>query len=234
MLTNLFESRARPQRRRAGAALSLITHATILASAVGATQATPLVTPADTARDRIIWVPRPDANPAPVVHPATAEPILPQREFTREMSKIAIPVITPPTLPPIDAPVVDAELWARERARAVVAAAGASIGTATSSGAGVYAVGTVDKAARLTTVVRPRYPEVLRNAGVSGRVVIHVVVDTLGRAEMNTLQVMESTHDAFSATVREAVGRMRFTPAEANGQRVRMLVEMPFDFQIER
>jgi hypothetical protein len=51
---------------------------------------------------------------------------------------------------------------------------------------------------------------------------------------MASVQVLSSTHDAFTAAVREALPRFRFKPAEVGGRRVAALAEMPFEFRISR
>ena len=63
---------------------------------------------------------------------------------------------------------------------------------------------------RIVAQSSPRYPESLRQAGISGRVVIRFVVDTLGSIDMTSVQVLESTHDVFSSAVREALPRLSF------------------------
>lgn len=61
--------------------------------------------------------------------------------------------------------------------------------------------------------------------GVVGRngraeVRIKVVVDTLGRADMKSFRVVRSTHPKLTASVRHAVSRWRFRPAEVGGCKV--------------
>jgi protein TonB len=87
---------------------------------------------------------------------------------------------------------------------------------------------------RLVVSAKPRYPERLRIAGVNGRVRIRFVVDTTGRVEPTSLQILESTHDMFTTSVRDVLPVLRFKPSEANGQRVKSLAEMAFEFQITR
>ena len=59
-------------------------------------------------------------------------------------------------------------------------------------------------------------------AGPDGRaeVRIKVLVDTLGRADMRTFQVVRSTHPRLTASVRTAVAKWRFTPASVHGCKV--------------
>jgi protein TonB len=80
----------------------------------------------------------------------------------------------------------------------------------------------------------PRYPAMLQSAGVEGSVRAQFVVDTLGRVEPGSFRALESTHDLFTAAVRDALSRARFKPAEVGNHRVRQLVEQSFSFSIAR
>jgi protein TonB len=87
---------------------------------------------------------------------------------------------------------------------------------------------------RIVRTSAPRYPEPLRQAGVDGRVLIRFVVDTMGRIEPSSVQVLASTHALFTRAVLDALGGFSFRPAEAGGRRVEAAAEMPFEFSISR
>ena len=87
---------------------------------------------------------------------------------------------------------------------------------------------------RLVATSKPRYPESLRNAGIEGQVLIRFVVDTAGRIEPSSVQVLSATHPLFARAVTAALGGFRFRPAEAAGRRVEATAEMPFEFSISR
>jgi hypothetical protein len=53
-----------------------------------------------------------------------------------------------------------------------------------------------------------------------GEVRIRVLVDTLGVADMTTFTVVKSTHPTLTKSVRSAVAKWRFTPAEVSGCKV--------------
>jgi len=88
----------------------------------------------------------------------------------------------------------------------------------------------VEKQAASTNNVKPEYPSSLQSAGVEGEVQAKFVVDTTGRADMSTFAVLKSTNEMFSNSVRTALSRMRFIPAEIGGRKVRQLVQQPFTF----
>lgn len=80
----------------------------------------------------------------------------------------------------------------------------------------------------------PRYPDILRQAGVEGEVLAQFVVDTTGRAEMGSYKVLKTSHDLFGTAVKNALPGMRFIPAEVGGRKVRQLVQQPFSFAIAK
>ena len=84
------------------------------------------------------------------------------------------------------------------------------------------------------TCIQPRYPEILRQAGIEGRVMFEFVIDTLGRAERNSLRVVNTAHDLFVAPAREAVFSCRFRPGRIQGRAVRVRVQQPVSFSISR
>ena len=80
----------------------------------------------------------------------------------------------------------------------------------------------------------PNYPDILRSASVEGQVLAQFVVDTTGRVEIATFRVITKTHDLFEASVRNALPRMRFLPAEVAGRKVKQLVQQPFQFNLNK
>ena len=78
----------------------------------------------------------------------------------------------------------------------------------------------------------PVFPSMLQNQGVSGQVIAQFVVDTTGRVDVSTFKVVESSHDLFTAAVKNSLPRMRFQPAEVGGRKVKQLVQQPFVFNI--
>jgi TonB family protein len=79
--------------------------------------------------------------------------------------------------------------------------------------------------------VLPRYPTFVSRQGIQGRVMLHVVIDTLGFPESTSVRVVSSPHDSLSATAAEAVLYCRFSPARVHGKAVRFLIEVPMDFK---
>ena len=64
--------------------------------------------------------------------------------------------------------------------------------------------------------------------------VVQCVVDTLGRAELAELQVIETAHPLFVDAVCSALARYRFSVGEAAGRKVRTRVQIPCEFALVR
>lgn len=80
----------------------------------------------------------------------------------------------------------------------------------------------------------PRYPEMLRQAGVEGSVILSFVIDTTGRVEPNSIEVIQSTNRAFEGPAREVIVRSRYRPGRVRGTPVRVLVQQSISFTIQR
>jgi protein TonB len=79
----------------------------------------------------------------------------------------------------------------------------------------------------------PTYPEALKSAGVEGKVLAQFVVNESGRYEAGTLKILDSSNPQFTAAVKDALPRMRFSAAQIGGRKVQQLVQMPFQFNIK-
>jgi protein TonB len=79
-----------------------------------------------------------------------------------------------------------------------------------------------------------QYPDLLRQAGVQGRVIVQAIIDTSGRAEPPSVKVIQSPNPGFDQAARQYVLRALFRPARVHGRAVRVLVNLPIDFKIKR
>ncbi len=92
----------------------------------------------------------------------------------------------------------------------------------------------VDEKPSLMSQLLPDYPDLLRQAGIEGNVVIEVIIDTTGHAEPASLRVVNSTNKAFEIAARDAVLKSLYRPGRVRGQAVRVLVQVPINFSIRR
>jgi periplasmic protein TonB len=79
----------------------------------------------------------------------------------------------------------------------------------------------------------PLYPELLRQAGVEGRVVLEAIVDTTGRVRRDSVLVVSTTSPEFVAPTRQALVATLFRPAFVAGRAVRTRIRIPFEFTIQ-
>ena len=80
----------------------------------------------------------------------------------------------------------------------------------------------------------PIYPSELAATGREGAVEATYVVDTSGRVDTNTIQVLRSDDPRFTESVRVALSGMRFRPAKRGGKAVRQLVGQRFRFRMSQ
>jgi protein TonB len=78
----------------------------------------------------------------------------------------------------------------------------------------------------------PRYPDLLRQAGIEGRVVLEAIVDATGRVEAGSVVVAEATNPAFVGVARAALLATLFRPGAVNGRPVRVKVRIPYEFTL--
>lgn len=78
----------------------------------------------------------------------------------------------------------------------------------------------------------PVYPELFRQAGIEGRVILEARVDSTGRVRRASISVVSATHPGFVEPARQALIATLFRPARVNGRAVSTLVRVPFAFSI--
>src|SRR6266516_2288204 len=79
-----------------------------------------------------------------------------------------------------------------------------------------------------------QYPALLRQAQIQGRVLIQAIVDTLGRAEPNSVKVLQSPNPGFDQSAKSYVIKALFRPARVHGRAVRVLLQIPVDFKLRQ
>ncbi len=237
MLGVLLESRARRQRRKGGMALSVIVHLAIISAAVAGTAAGRSAP----TREPVVFVPLPAPAPkAPEPKQVRAVRDLPRQMTDHPLPDIVIAHIDPPNRIPVG--IEPITMTGAIAADSIVIGGGpgaktGGLGRSLIDGEGS---GTTsewrgnDAYMNLIKTATPRYPEALRQAGLDGRVLIRFTVDTLGRIEPSSVQVVSETHPLFSRAVRDVVSQFRFRAAESNGKKVPALAEMPFEFSITK
>lgn len=80
----------------------------------------------------------------------------------------------------------------------------------------------------------PEYPSSLKDSGVEGQVLAQFVVGENGRYQAGSLKILNSSNPAFTAAVKDALPRMKFSAAQIGGKKVSQLVQMPFQFHLNK
>src|SRR5450432_33405 len=229
MSIDLIESRRRPEKSFGETVISIALHATVITLAVYATASAgerikppiEVITP--------IYPPqtaKPTTTHSPVLHPSA--PRVPAMPHGPALNP---PIVIPDKLPPIDSS------FGASPPESLFTIGGGDAGSSESeSGSGVdsgqpWSASQVEKPALPRDHnPSPKYPSLLESSRIEGTVLAQFVVDTLGRADMGSFTVLESSNDLFSASVRAAIQHWRFFPAEAGGRKVKQIVQLPLKF----
>ncbi len=78
------------------------------------------------------------------------------------------------------------------------------------------------------------YPDILRQAGIDGRVLVEAIIDTTGHAERGSIKILQTTNQLFNQPAIEAVASSVYRPGRIAGRAVRVRVQVPLNFQITR
>lgn len=236
MFNRLLESRAVRTRRPGGTLVSIAVHGLVVGALVAATAKATVPTVHERREPPLTFtrVDPPPATPArsPSTPRASDRPAAPSNSLA---PTLPVPVDIPTDIPDVDlsrAPTDPRDFASGRRGFS----GGVPGGTGNApAGGDIFFDWQVEKPALMRPGTRaPVYPALLRGAGIEGTVLAQFVVDTLGRADMSTLQILQSEHAFFSSAVRRAIEQMRFLPAEIGERRVPQLVQQTFQFRLDR
>ena len=235
MFDQLLETKAATQKKTGGTMISIVLHTILVAGAIYATNKT--AEALEKPKEEKVVLAETKKEPEP-------EKPKEQPKQVQQVAQVAPPkgfqVLTPPIEVPDVIPDVDLSRKATDEADFSGKGVQGGIAKGVEGGTGPvisdqpYFDFQVEKAAAAIPGVAPAYPEMLKSSGVEGEALVQFVVDTTGRAELGSFKVLRASHDAFGQAVRSALPRMRFLPAEIGGRKVRMLVQQPFAFALNR
>jgi len=101
------------------------------------------------------------------------------------------------------------------------------------SGDAVLSVDVVqEKPERLAGPV-PVYPPLLQQAGIEGVVMVQAIIDTMGRVEPNSLKVTQTANPGFNESAKQTVLKSLFRPARVYGKAVRVLIQIPINYNLK-
>jgi protein TonB len=227
---------------------SLLIHALVLVLVVETTRASGDARSAPVADTTLVFLQRlappavrPDNPRPPSLEERASNPnlVLAANPPPKGFQTVVAPTDLPTTIPPIDLkarPLDPRDYSGRGveggAARGVVGGTG-KVDPDLPAGDVVYTATTEDASfepAVLISQPTPRYPPVLQQIGLSGRVVLQFIVDTTGRVELASIHVMESTNQGFEVPARESVAAAVFHPARLGPRPVRQLAQQGVRF----
>jgi hypothetical protein len=92
----------------------------------------------------------------------------------------------------------------------------------------------IEQAAQGRHSPHPMYPVALYRARIEGAANFAFVIDTTGRADPRTIELLASTDYRFALACRDALPLMKFYPARVDGHKVREIVQLPFNFLMQQ
>jgi periplasmic protein TonB len=102
----------------------------------------------------------------------------------------------------------------------------------TPTGDQIFSMDVVQDKPELLSGPPPVYPELLRQAGIQGVVLVQAVVDTTGRVEPNSVKIIQSANPGFDAPAKQQILKSLFRPGRSYGRAVRVLVQLPINFSL--
>ncbi|HEV8358708.1 MAG TPA: energy transducer TonB [Gemmatimonadales bacterium] len=233
MFENLIESKPKKTRTFKQSVFSLILHVVLGYAAIRATAGAAETMKAILQDTTMVFLKAPEPPPPP-----PPEAIPPEALVSANPPPLGFQTVMPPTEIPKEIPPVNLN----ERFNAAdFSGKGVEGGISTGAVGGTGPVtgetfleAQVDDPVAPITQPKPRYPPVLQQAGVAGRVEVQYVVDTLGHAEPASWKVLKSSHKLFEEPAREAVMKSVFKPARIKGQAVRQLVQQAMVFNMNQ
>jgi protein TonB len=91
----------------------------------------------------------------------------------------------------------------------------------------------LQNAIEVQRVLQRSYPPLLREAGVMGEARLQFIINTDGRVEATSVQVVGATNQQFGDAAKRAVEHFRFKPASMMGEPVRVLITIPIRFTLQ-
>jgi len=237
MFNNLLESKPKKEKRGGGTVTSIVLHSVIVGLAVYAT-ANAAIKNEKPRQEKIDFVETPkDEPPPPKDEPPPPPPpdVVAAPPPPKGFQVLTAPVEIPDVIPDIDlSKKVTDEADFSGKGVAGGVAKGKEGGQVVQTDQPYFEFQVEKPVVPAPGSTQPRYPDMLRQAGVEGEVLAQFVVDTTGRAEPNSLKILKSSHDMFVQSVKNALPQMKFIPAEVGGRKVKQLVQQPFSFSITK
>jgi len=97
-----------------------------------------------------------------------------------------------------------------------------------------YLESVVEERPELISHPAVHYPEILKQAGIDGHVVVEAIIDTTGHAERGSIKILSSTNQLFEQPSKEVVAASVYRPGKISGRAVRVRVQVPLNFAVTK
>lgn len=225
MFQTLIASGPQPRPNVPRFVCSMTLHAIVVATAIVSTRRS--APSSDVIRESSVVYIAPQSVPRPL--PPLPNPLPEQTAPAPSWQAVLeVPTLSPGTLTPSLPTASDLLGEVVPSAGPISAPAGVPAAASTP-----WAADSVDEPVEVLHQAPARYPPVLAQAAIPGRVEVEFVVDTLGRAERQSIRTLDSTRPEFEAAARAAIENTRYRPARVRGRAVRQLVRQTLSFRPE-
>jgi periplasmic protein TonB len=227
---NLIESKPKKKKSGKQMLLSVVFHVIVVGGGVwvtrGAAETVQRIL-ADTTM--FILEPPKDTPPPPDQPPPDA--VVAANPPPQGFQTVLPPDVIPQEIPPVD---LNQRFDAKDfTGRGVEGGIAAGIvgGSGPVDNAQVFLEAQVDDQPQLITPGPMRYPEVLKAAGIEGRVTVQFVIDTSGHPDPSSIRIMNTPHQGFNNATKELVSKSVYRPGKVRGQAVAVLVSQSITFR---
>lgn len=226
MFEHLIESKRKPEVKKGLSTgfFSLVIHTGIVAAALYGTLKSGGGDDANTIDTMMVYMTQQEEQPKQE-EPQPVVLDVPLKGF----QTIVAPTEIPTDIPPIDLK----ETFDPKDYSGVGVEGGVATGVVPTSDQ-VFLEAVVEERPERLSGPQPQYPEILRQAGVQGRVVVQAVIDTTGRAIPSSVRVVQTPHSGFEQASKNLVLQSLFRPGRVGGRAVKVLVSVPIDWSLNR
>jgi len=232
MFENLIETKPKKPKTVKTMALSVFIHVVLIGGAVyGTLQAKEAIEKPKAEKVEFVEVKK-DEPPPPEKEPPPPE-IVAAPPPPKGFQVLTAPIKIPDVLPEIDLSkkMTDESDFS---GKGVAGGFAKGVGNAPVADQTYFEFQVEKQVSQIPGSVNLRYPDMLRSANVEGEVLAQFTVDTTGRVQRGSVTILKSSHDLFTAAVKQALTSARYYPAEIGGRKVKQLVQQPFNFTLTR
>ncbi len=89
----------------------------------------------------------------------------------------------------------------------------------------------LSSAVQAARLISESYPADLKSRGVGGMVELQFIVDSKGKVEAGSVEVVDATQTALGEAAKKVVARLDFQPGKLNGAAVKTKVVLPIIYK---